>query len=305
MGMTIFVMGLAKKVLLADTVAQYATSGFDAAAAGTQLDLVAAWGSALAYTAQLYFDFSGYSDMAIGAALLFGIRLPVNFASPYKATSIIDFWRRWHITLSRFLRDYLYFALGGNRHGRVRRYVNLIVIMLLGGLWHGANWTFVIWGALHGIYLAINHAWRAVRAQLTGVSAVPGRLERWSGRALTFIAVVVGWVFFRAADVDSAFAVLKAMSGMNGIVTGSVAIASREGLALAAMLLLVAWLAPNTQELTGYVGPAGAHASGESAPRTGQIVWRPNERWAMAVGGVFGIAVLSLSRVSEFLYFQF
>jgi alginate O-acetyltransferase complex protein AlgI len=146
LGVTIFTIGLAKKVMLADTAALYASPGFDAVAAGARPDALAAWGAALAYTAQLYFDFSGYSDMAIGAGLLFGIRLPVNFASPYRAESIIDFWHRWHITLSRFLRDYLYVPLGGNRKGRARRYVNLLITMVLGGFWHGAGWTFVIWG---------------------------------------------------------------------------------------------------------------------------------------------------------------
>ena len=136
-----------------------------------------AWIGALAYTFQLYFDFSGYSDMAIGMSLMFGIFLPLNFNSPYKATSIIDFWRRWHMTLSQFLRDYLYIPLGGNRHGRVLRYVNLMITMLLGGLWHGAAWTFVVWGALHGIYLCINHAWNNFGPR-------PRRLRRRPGRGV-------------------------------------------------------------------------------------------------------------------------
>src|SRR5262249_40838271 len=149
LGVTIFTIGLAKKVLLADTPAPSACPVFAGAPAGARPAVLAAWGSALAYPAQLYFDFSGSSDMAIGGGLLFGIRLPINFASPYKAVSIIDFWHRWHITLSRFLRDYLYVPLGGNRKGRSRRYVNLLITMLLGGFWHGAGWTFVVWGSLH------------------------------------------------------------------------------------------------------------------------------------------------------------
>ena len=159
-GITIFALGLFKKVVLADGVSVYATPVFNAAEAGVMLTFFEAWGGALAYTFQLYFDFSGYSDMAIGIARMFGIRLPLNFNSPYKATSIIDFWRRWHITLSRFLRDYLYIPLGGSRKGRVRRYINLMTTMILGGLWHGAGWTFLLWGALHGFYLMINHAKR-------------------------------------------------------------------------------------------------------------------------------------------------
>jgi D-alanyl-lipoteichoic acid acyltransferase DltB (MBOAT superfamily) len=151
-GLSIFVLGLAKKVLIADSLAEFATPIFSAVAAGGQPMLFEAWIGALAYTLQLYFDFSAYSDMAIGISLMFNVRLPMNFNSPYKATSIIDFWRRWHMTLSRFLRDYLYIPLGGSRNGKAQRYLNLMITMLLGGLWHGAGWTFVIWGGLHGFY---------------------------------------------------------------------------------------------------------------------------------------------------------
>src|SRR5262252_156485 len=191
LGVTICAIGLAKKVILADTAALYASPRFDAVAAGARPDALAAWGAALAYTAQLYFDFSGYSDMAIGAGLLFGIRLPVNFASPYKADSIIDFWRRWHITLSRFLRDYLYFPLGGNRRGPVRRYLNLGIVMLLGGLWHGANWTFVVWGGAHGLMLIVNHAWNALPLSRSPIlNTLPARTV---AIAITFLAVTLAW----------------------------------------------------------------------------------------------------------------
>src|SRR5450830_1540606 len=160
-GVTMFAIGLFKKVVLADSVAGYANQGFGAAASGVSLTPIEAWSAALSYTFQLYFDFSGYSDMAIGLSRMFGIRLPLNFDSPYKAASITEFWRRWHMTLSRFLRDYLYIPLGGNRKGPTRRYVNLLTTMVLGGLWHGAGWTFVAWGALHGAYLCIDHVWTA------------------------------------------------------------------------------------------------------------------------------------------------
>jgi D-alanyl-lipoteichoic acid acyltransferase DltB (MBOAT superfamily) len=305
LGLTVFAVGLAKKVLLADTAARYASPGFAAAAAGVPLDFAGAWGATLAYAAQIYFDFSGYSDMAIGAALLFGVRLPVNFASPYRATNIIDFWRRWHITLSRFLRDYLYIPLGGSRAGRPRRYLNLAVTMLLGGLWHGAAWTFVLWGALHGLYLAANHAWRAVggtrRAAAAGPAAV---LARGASAALTFFAVTVAWVFFRAADLPSAWAMLRAMAGANGVAGASVAAGAPalglEGFVTVAVLLGIAWFAPNTQELTGYRGPGAA-----DAPPLGWG-WSPaSRRWAVAVGGLAGATVLCLTQVSEFIYFQF
>lgn len=155
-GGSIFIIGLAKKILLADALAEFATPIFSAVHDGGQPMLIEAWIAALAYTLQLYFDFSAYSDMAIGLSLLFNVRLPANFESPYKSTSIIEFWRRWHISLSRFLRDYLYIPLGGNRKGPLRRYLNLLATMLLGGLWHGAGWPFIVWGGLHGCYLAIN-----------------------------------------------------------------------------------------------------------------------------------------------------
>lgn len=303
-GATIFAIGLAKKVLLADTAALYATPGFDAASNGVALDAASAWLAALAYTVQLYFDFSGYSDMAIGAALMFGIRLPVNFASPYKAVSIIDFWRRWHITLSRFLRDYLYIPLGGNRHGSGRRYLNLIATMLLGGLWHGAGWTYVMWGALHGLYLMINHAWRAIRHRLSWLPSEIGHVELFLGRALTFLAVVVAWVFFRAANFDTAIALLRSMSGAHSAAAPSSAIGDTSAMLVVTALLLIAWFAPNTQELMRYRGPGDT--SDEAAPtRRTKPTWQPTFRWAVISGGLFAVSAMSLSKVSEFLYFQF
>ncbi|MBW1885321.1 MAG: MBOAT family protein, partial [Deltaproteobacteria bacterium] len=163
-GVTLFAIGLFKKVVVADGIVVWVTPVFEAAKFGG-LAMLDAWAGTLAYTLQLYFDFSGYCDMAIGLGLMFGFRLPLNFDSPYRASSIIDFWRRWHQTLSRFLRDYLYFGLGGNRLGPTRRQINLMLTMLLGGLWHGANWTFLIWGGLHGCYLMLNHAWRGFFAR--------------------------------------------------------------------------------------------------------------------------------------------
>ena len=182
-----------------------------------------AWLGALAYTFQLYFDFSGYSDMAIGISLMFGIFLPLNFNSPYKATSIIDFWRRWHMTLSQFLRDYLYIPLGGNRRGPVLRYVNLLITMLLGGLWHGAAWTFVVWGALHGAYLCINHAWNKFGPD--GRAAVSRRWPISPAFILTFLAVVVAWVFFRADSMPTALNVLSKMADPANIAFGRLEIA--------------------------------------------------------------------------------
>ena len=211
LGVTLFAIGLFKKTMIADNLALAATPVFSAALAGDAPHFFSAWTAALAYTFQIYFDFSGYSDMALGLALMFGIRLPANFNSPYKATNIVDFWRRWHMTLSRFLRDYLYFPLGGNRQGPSRRYANLMIVMLLGGFWHGAAWSFMLWGALHGLYLAINHAWQRFGFALRGPA---GRLLAW---AITFLAVVFAWVTFRAESLDAALLLYRAMLGFDGL----------------------------------------------------------------------------------------
>lgn len=212
-GIVIFVAGLAKKLLIADPLGGYADALFDAGDGAQSPAFFLAWSGTLAYTFQIYFDFSGYSDMAIGLSLLFGIRLPFNFNGPYRATSIIDFWRRWHITLSRFLRDYLYIPIGGNARGRARRWLNLLITMLLGGLWHGASWTFVLWGAAHGLFLVVNHAWRNfVKAQTA--SAPWHTVVSW---AITFLAVCFAWVLFRAPDLASALDVYRGMLGWNGV----------------------------------------------------------------------------------------
>jgi D-alanyl-lipoteichoic acid acyltransferase DltB (MBOAT superfamily) len=300
-GMSMFAMGLAKKSLLADGIAPYASAVFGAADHGAVLGATAAWGGALAYTLQLYFDFSGYSDMAIGAARLFGLRFPANFNSPYKSTNIVEFWRRWHMTLSRFLRDYLYIALGGNRHGQARRYANLLATMVLGGLWHGANWTFVAWGALHGGYLIANHAWHALErrsARLTqAAGTVGGRLGAW---ALTMLAVMVGWVFFRAHDFASAWRMLGAMSGVEA---GGVRPVSDAGdmWAWAACLSAIALLAPNSQQILS----AWAPVLEQVPPPAGWPRWRPTLGWGVATACVALAGFLSISQGGEFLYWKF
>jgi D-alanyl-lipoteichoic acid acyltransferase DltB (MBOAT superfamily) len=210
-GLTIFLLGLAKKVILADEFAKYSDVVFLAAKSGADITLAPAWVAALSYTLQLYFDFSGYSDMAIGLAKMFNIDLPLNFWSPYKSRNIIEFWQRWHMTLSRFLRDYVYIPLGGNRRGEGRRYCNLLLTMLVGGLWHGAGWTFVIWGALHGVALAANHLWR----RLAGPSS-NNPVARVSSHVLTLTVVIAGWVVFRSTSLKAAGAVFSGMLGRHG-----------------------------------------------------------------------------------------
>jgi alginate O-acetyltransferase complex protein AlgI len=204
MGLFIFSIGLFKKVVIADTFSVWANNGFDVA---TTLNLIEAWATSLSYTFQLYFDFSGYIDMAIGLALLFNIRLPINFNSPYKATNISDFWRRWHITLSRFLRDYVYIPLGGNRKSGFRTYSNLMATFLIGGLWHGAGWTFVFWGFLHGLALIIQKFWEKFGFKFWA----------WVAWLITFNFVNIAWVFFRAKEWDDAVKVLVGMIGLSGI----------------------------------------------------------------------------------------
>jgi alginate O-acetyltransferase complex protein AlgI len=287
-GLLIFAIGLFKKTCLADRIQPLVASAFGA----TVPSFDQAWIGALAYTFQLYFDFSGYSDMAIGISLMFGIFLPLNFDSPYKAGNIIDFWRRWHITLSQFLRDYLYIPLGGNRRGRVLRYVNLMITMLLGGLWHGAAWTFVIWGALHGTYLCINHAWKYLAPKsprglviLIDVAAVP----------ITFTAVVVAWVFFRADSIASALTILSKMIDPRHIVYGEVEAANLKFIAAYAVLV---WLAPNTQELTGY-----QHANRSVGENLAAWPFRPLLLYGTALLLVVGL--LGIHQHSEFIYFRF
>ncbi len=306
-GLAIFVLGLAKKVVLADRFGAFANHGF-AAAAEHPLGMAAAWGTALSYTLQLYFDFSGYSDMAIGLALMIGVRLPANFDSPYKARDIADFWRRWHMTLSRFLRDYVYIPLGGNRMGTPRRVANLMTTMLLGGLWHGAGWTFVVWGALHGAYLIVHQLWQSLRARLAlqriGWLAPVGAVAAWS---LTFVAVVVGWVVFRAPDLGTAWVVLEGMAGVHGNQLPDQWIAAAPWLgSVATGLGKVPALADGT--VMGAVEMVVLIAAGMlivlAAPNLAQIGWRTRLLLVVPCG------VLALQRVlygtsSDFLYFQF
>lgn len=210
-GLAILTLGLFKKVVLADGLSPYADAIFTAADAGVRLDCGEAWLGALTYALQLYFDFSGYSDMAIGLSLMFNVKLPFNFNSPYRAKNISDFWRRWHMSLSRFLRDYLYIPLGGNRFGPVRRYLNLGITMVLGGLWHGASWSFVIWGALHGVYLMINHGFLAILGESLHRRLANDRAYGLASWALTLFAVLLAWVFFRSQTLAGALHLISTM----------------------------------------------------------------------------------------------
>lgn len=327
-GVTIFTIGLAKKVLVADSLAQYATPIFEVAKMGHQPTVCEAWIGALAYTLQLYFDFSGYSDMAIGLSKLFNVNLPINFASPYKAASIIEFWHRWHMTLSAFLRDYLYIALGGNRRGNFRRYVNLFITMVLGGAWHGAGWTFILWGGLHGLFLLINHAFRSLRGAIWPDYRM-GQFARFISITLTFVCVVVAWVFFRADSIATAMQMVSGMVGMHGIslperialrfpeieslthfgiMFNGLAPISRipggEASAWIAAGLATVWLMPNTQEIFNRFLQA-PEARGDIQPNPPLMQWKPNFMFACGAGLLLCFTIMSITRLSEFLYFQF
>lgn len=319
-GLSIFVIGLIKKVLIADSIAPLANPVFQV---NGHPALIESWLGTLAYTMQLYFDFSGYSDMAIGLSRLFGVRLPLNFNSPYKAENIIDFWRRWHMTLSRFLRDYLYIPLGGNRKGTFARYRNLFITMLLGGLWHGAGWTFVIWGGLHGFYLGINHSWHFLKEKLGLSENEQGTLGKLIARGITFLAVLIAWVFFRAPDFPTAIDVISGMTGLNGISLPSWTkaqlgwlehagwtirfedISHFDGIGVPALFLAlgVIWLTPNTQEIMAVAQPCLEPVMSEKSMLS--IQWSTSVFWLLFISAGFLLCIFNMNRISEFLYFQF
>lgn len=290
---TLFLLGLFKKVVIADQLADWANPGFDTAAS---LTFVEAWITSLSYTLQLYFDFSGYTDMALGASLLFNIRLPINFNSPYRSLTIQEFWRRWHMTLSRFIRDYIYIPLGGSRASELRTLLNILVTFFLVGLWHGAGWTFVIWGLLHGCALVIFRFWRKGSLRLP-------RLVSWF---VTFNFINAAWVFFRAQTFTDAMKVLKGMSGLTGVILPErfahfLPILKGYGIQFGNMLptirgdmkmflyfvvfFLLAVLFKNSNEMTERL--------------------KPNWRTAIALSVILVYAVLNLNKTNEFIYFNF
>jgi alginate O-acetyltransferase complex protein AlgI len=314
-GGTLFAIGLFKKIVLADGIAPYANQVFSLAEATNGVPLEAAWIGALAYTFQLYFDFSGYCDMALGLARLFGIRLPVNFNSPYKATSISDFWRRWHITLSHFLRDYLYIPLGGNRSGPIRRYSNLMITMLLGGLWHGASWTFVFWGGLHGAYLAINHGWDALSKKGYVPNVLPRPVGNFLSRGVTLLAVVVAWVFFRAESFTGASNIIHGMTGFSTVYEPKLWEGALSGTmqvwAMMVALAAIVFLLPNAIEFTEKYNPVLGLKKLVAQRRSEGFLpvrWQPTTGWALGVSVLFGLALIQtyrLAEMTEFIYFNF
>jgi alginate O-acetyltransferase complex protein AlgI len=290
LGLSLFGAGLFKKVVFADNLSGYADLVFQTAGNGIAMSVGQAWLGALSYTLQLYFDFSGYSDMAIGLACMMGIIFPLNFFSPYKATSIIEFWRCWHMTLSRFLRDYVYFSLGGNRKGSALRYTNLLVTMLIGGLWHGASWNFVFWGGLHGIALTLNHFWRNLAAKLR-FSTPP-----IVGRVATLLVVIFAWVPFRAPTLSASFSIWRDMLGAGA--PSAILDTSPWNWILVIGLSGVALFLPNTAQMFLELDKDRRISS--------LTARRPGWAWAAFTGAATGIAIASsFTHPSAFLYFRF
>jgi len=298
-GLSFFVLGLAKKLLIADPLSTVADPLFDGALVDAPT-LSQAWTGLLAFTFAFYFDFSGYCDMAIGVARMIGLRLPYNFDSPYRATSIIDFWRRWNITLATWLHDYLYVPLTGGRRGKIRRSVSLLCATLLGGLWYGPAWHFALWGLLLGACLIVNHAWRAVqrrirrRIPLIGVPAPVGWL-------LTFSTVIFAWVLFRSPTMAHAYAMLEGLAGLNGLHSEKLAMVIGPGKgSTLAVAVMIALLMPSTQRI---IDAATARRSRTSSGLP--LKWQPTLLWSIALAAIFFLSLTRLSMVGEFVHFPF
>jgi alginate O-acetyltransferase complex protein AlgI len=346
-GMTMFFIGLFKKVFFADGIAPHVNPIFERAAHGDAIAALPAVMAAVGFTLQIYFDFSGYSDMAIGIARLFGVKLPLNFDSPLRASSIIDFWLRWHITLSRFLTAYIYnpllLALTRRRMARGKPplggrktppgafialvFYPTIVTMSISGLWHGAGYTFIVWGLLHGLYLAVNHAWRLMKSKLRPARELLG--DHWSlpGFFLTFASVAFASVFFRAPDMHSAWEIVKGMTGVNGIgfpealsitpgpLASPVPHSARAWwqaydvmlVGWLGLLLSVALLLPNSARLLAQFEPALGVRKSPSPEDLWlpAFAWSPSIKWAAATAALAVVAILRVTGQSEFLYWKF
>jgi alginate O-acetyltransferase complex protein AlgI len=291
--LTLFFLGLFKKVIIADRLADWANPGFDTAAS---LTLLEAWITSLSYTLQLYFDFSGYTDMAMGASLLFNIKLPTNFNTPYRSLNIQEFWRRWHMTLSRFVRDYIYIPLGGSRSSELRTLLNILVTFFLVGLWHGAGWTFVIWGLAHGCALVIFRYWQKV----------PFRLPRFVSWFITFNFINAAWVFFRAQTFSDAVKVLKGMAGLTGVTlperfANFLSALRGYGIQFGNMLPTIRWDGKMFFYFVAFFLLAVLFKN------SGEIIEKLKPAWrtAVALSLILIYAILNLNRTNEFIYFNF
>ena len=286
-GLSVFTFGLTKKVMLADPLSQTVNAAYSLIGGGASINSSTAWVATICYTLQIYFDFSGYSDMAIGLAFLFGIHFPTNFNSPYCSSSIVDFWRRWHITLSSFLRDYIYIPLGGNRNGKLRRLLNIFITMFVAGIWHGAGWTFILWGIVHGIALVIAHYCKLLRSE----RPLP---ISWFWPPITFIFVHLAWVLFRSNTLTDAFKMYNAMFNWTG--SASLPDIPREMW----IGLLIVWFAPNVHQIMGSYAP---HIEGPCLSTS--WTWQPSIFSSVIIGILFTICIFSLQFPTDFIYFRF
>ncbi|ASQ47449.1 Peptidoglycan O-acetyltransferase [Legionella clemsonensis] len=319
-GLSIFAIGLFKKVCIADMLAPKVDTIFQIPGRGYDISMLDAWTGALGYTFQLYFDFSGYSDMAIGLSYMLGIKLPINFFSPYKAINIIDFWRRWHMTLSRFFRDYLYIPLGGSRRGAVRKYVNLFIVMVIVGFWHGAGWTFILWGIYHGLLLILNHGWHALKSMFplklkTIIQLKPiALLLNFISGAVTFFCVVLGWVMFRANDLATAKSFYAGMFHYHRYYYGSLGLLTALNYVFFGLFILgcaiIAFVLPNNIELMKSTG-AVLDSKSLNPPHFGVLsanryTWSPSLGYGLLIGVMIYFALTGIANTpSSFLYFNF
>ena len=331
-GLTVFFIGLIKKTALADGIAPHAVTLFALADKGQALTFFEAWLGGICYAFQLYFDFSGYSDMAIGGSLMFGIKLPLNFHSPYKAVNIFEFWRRWHMTLSRFLREYVYTPLSHGRQKPWRLMLNLVITMLVGGLWHGAGWNYLIWGGMHGFYLTINHLWRNLRRGFEQDIRISTPIGSFLGCALTFAAFVLSLALFRTHSMNGAEHMISGMLALNGVALplewksqfGSLEpLLSSLGIRFQAInariegtgftsdafksvfyLGIIIWCMPNTQQIMAKYYPALNPYRGDKF-QPSMLLWRPNISWSVGIAIIAVIGLANITKVSEFLYYQF
>lgn len=317
-GLALFAIGLFKKVIIADSMGEIADPMFDGVALSAGVDPGYAWWALLAYAFQIYFDFSAYSDMAVGLGFMFGINLPLNFNSPYKAANIFEFWNRWHMTFARFMRNHVYIPLVRNKRLKISHQIGLIISVLLGGLWHGANWTFVIWGGLHASFMLINHAWHVIRRHLGHDLA---RRTRWGialGILITFVAGMLTRVFFRADSISDAWIIVKSMAGFHetgdvvGQILGGAGYSLYQGISFAVLFAIV-WILPNSQQwLRNF--RVGIEPLGRKDKFTGQVLGSAKKqwpfftlspKWAIIISILLTIAVMNISHTQEFIYFQF
>ncbi len=307
-GLTIFLIGLFKKYALADSLAGYSNTVFAQADALTTITTLTAWKATFAYTFQIYFDFSGYSDMAIGLGRIFGFKLPLNFFSPYKSLNISEFWRRWHITLSRFLRDYLYIPLGGNQRGITRTGIHLLVVMWLGGLWHGAGWNFIIWGLLHGCYLLIFHLFQAIKVYFPAIIKQNRFIPyfHFISWTLTFLAICFAWIFFRAETWQGAMTMITALIDFSNLTWHY----QSEIDFYLLFAFLITLIFPTTWQIMHRYQPTitlPPHREKVLKSINSLLTWQFNYRWALIGGFLMAIIILKMiqGQPTEFIYFQF